>query len=101
VSIGEIAVSPGFDPKVTILSLKPDLLRCYNETRSLIPDLHGKLTLSVHIDTRGVVTSTEAAPGGSANDEGLLACIADAMQATRFPQPNGNATILVSLVFRR
>jgi hypothetical protein len=101
VSIGEIAASPKFDPQPTVATVKADLLRCYNETRTLIPDLHGKLMLRVRVNDDGKVTATDAQPGGQANDPGLIACIADAMQTVTFPRPGGNAVITVPLVFRR
>ncbi len=101
VSMGDIAVSPKLDPRPALEGVKLELLRCYNETRTLVPDLHGKLTLRVHVNENGAVTGTDAQPGGSASDPGLIACIADAMQAITFPKPGGTAVITVPLIFRR
>jgi hypothetical protein len=101
VNVGDVIGPPHFDANTTLTELKPALLRCYNETRTLIPDLHGKLTLRLRLNETGAVTSTEANAGGRANDPGLLACIGDAMKATTFPKPGGTATITVPLVFRR
>jgi len=100
VNIGDIVAPAQFDPKPTMAEMKPELLRCYNEARSLVPGLHGKLTLRVYVSDSGAVTSTEGVAGGSANDPGLVACIADAMKAATFPKPGGLATISVPLVFR-
>jgi hypothetical protein len=100
VIVGEIIGPPKFDPKAALTTLKPDLLRCYNETRTLIPALRGKLTLTVKINDTGAVTSTEARAGGQANDPGLVACIGDAMKGATFPRPGGSATMTVPLVFK-
>jgi hypothetical protein len=101
VNVGDIVGPPNFDAKTTLVGLKPSFLRCYNETRTLLPDLHGKLTLRLRLNETGAVTATEAEPGGHANDPGLLACIADTMKTTTFPKPGGTAVITVPLVFRR
>jgi hypothetical protein len=101
VNIGDIIGPPTFDAKTTMLAQKSGLLRCYNETRSLIPGLHGKVTLSLQINEGGAVTQTDAKPGGTANDPGLLGCIGDLMKTVTFPRPGGTATVTVPLVFRR
>ena len=101
VNIGDVVGPPTFDAKTTLTALKPAFLHCYNETRILIPDLHGKLTLRLRLNEAGSVTATESEPGGRANDPGLLGCIGDAMKTATFPKPGGTATITVPLVFRR
>jgi hypothetical protein len=101
VVVGEVVAPPTFDPKPTLAALKPELLRCYNETRLLLPDLHGKLTLRLRLNDTGAVTATESQAGGQANDAGLVACIGDAAKAVTFPKPGGTATITVPLVFRQ
>jgi hypothetical protein len=101
VSIGDIMASPHFDPRPVIAAFKPELLRCYDEARTLTPDLHGKLILVVRVNEAGAVLSTEAQPGGQANDPGLVGCIVDAMKPLTFPKPGGSAAIAVPLVFRR
>jgi hypothetical protein len=101
VNLGDVLGPPTFDAKTTLTAMKPALLHCYNETRVLVPDLHGKLTLRLRLNETGLVTATEAEPGGRANDPGLLGCIGDAMKTATFPKPGGTATITVPLVFRR
>jgi hypothetical protein len=101
VIVGEIIGPPKFDPKPALDATKGDLRRCYDETRALQPTLHGKLTLQLRINEAGAVVGTDAVPGGSANDPGLVGCIADAMKTATFPKPGGTATITVPLVFRR
>jgi hypothetical protein len=101
VNVGDIVGPPNFDARTTLIGLKPAFLRCYNETRSLMPDLHGKVTLRLRLNETGAVTATESEPGGRANDPGLLGCIADTMKTTTFPKPGGTAVITVPLVFRR
>ncbi len=101
VSVGEIAGSPGFDPRSTLTAMKPALLRCYTEARTLAPELHGKLTLQIRVNLAGAVLDTDAQPGGSAHDLGLIGCIADAMKAVTFQKPGGTAVITVPLVFRQ
>ncbi len=100
-NVGDIVGPPTFDANATLTALKPAFLHCYNETRTLFPDLHGKLTLRLRLNEAGAVTATESEPGGRANDPGLLACIGDALKTTTFPKPGGIATITVPLVFRR
>ncbi len=101
VIVGEIVGPPGFDPKPTLTQIKPELGRCYDETRALVPGLHGKLTLQLRLNGAGDVVETTGLPGGTANDPGLVGCIADAMKGSSFPKPGGTATITVPLVFRR
>jgi hypothetical protein len=90
-----------FDPTAALAKLKPELSRCYDETRTLTPDLHGKLTLQLRLSDAGAVTDTSGLPGGSANDPGLVGCIADAAKAIPFPRPGGTATITVPVIFKR
>jgi hypothetical protein len=100
VLVGDIIAPPKFDPKEALENLKPELLRCYNETRSLTPTLRGKLVLKIKVNEAGAVTGTDAQPGGSANDPGLVACISDAVKPATFPKPGGMATITVPLIFK-
>ena len=100
-TVGDIVGPPTSDANATLTALKPAFLHCYNETRTLFPDIHGKLTLRLRLNEAGAVTATESEPGGRANDPGLLACIGDALKTTTFPKPGGIATITVPLVFRR
>jgi hypothetical protein len=99
--VGEVVAPPKFDPKAALNAMKPELGRCYDETRTLLQNLHGKLTLQLRINEDGGVTATDGVPGGTANDPGLIACIADAMKNVTFPRPGGTATVTVPLVFRR
>jgi len=101
VSMGDIIGPPSFDPKPALVKLKPEILRCYTETRQVFPDLHGKLMLRIKINEAGAVTGTDAVPGGTANDPGLLGCIGDVIKGATFPKPGGLATITVPLVLRR
>jgi hypothetical protein len=57
--------------------------------------------LQLRVNEAGAVVSTEASPGGQANDPGLLACIGDALKSVTFPKPGGTAVITVPLVFRQ
>jgi hypothetical protein len=117
VLIGEIAGTPGFDPKATLEASKPLLLDCYNQARRENPALHGKLKLRIHINEAGVVLLVDAevrpeagrhpegdqgeppAPGSSAADPTLVSCIDGALRAVRFSRPAGSAVVVAPLVF--
>jgi hypothetical protein len=102
VLIGDIVAPPTFDPKPALTALKPELLRCYSETRLLTPDLHGKVTLQITINENGSVRAIRPLPGGEANDPGLVACIRDAAKVLiTFPKPGGAVVLVVPLEFRR
>jgi hypothetical protein len=100
--IGEIAATPKFDPKKTLEAFKSELLDCYRQARVTHPDLHGKLTLKIGVNEAGNVLRVDADPGGSANDDALVACLRDAMkERAQFQKPGGGATVVAPLVFRR
>jgi hypothetical protein len=100
--IGAIAGTRTFDPKKTLEGFKPELLACFGQARATHPALHGKLTLQIVINEGGQVLRVDADPGGSANDDTLVACIASAMkERAQFQKPGGTATVTAPLVFQR
>lgn len=101
VLVGDINAPPTFDPKPTIVALKPQLLGCYNQARAGNPSLHGKLTVRILVNEAGVGLSAEADPGGHAYDPVLVKCIDGVVKAgVKFPKPGGTATVSAPLVFR-
>lgn len=100
VLIGDIVSPPSFSPKAALESAKPQLVACYNEARQTAPSLHGKVTLRINVNEGGTVLLVDAAPGGSANDPGLVSCLGEALRAVKFPKPGGTATVSAPLVFR-
>jgi hypothetical protein len=100
VLIGDIAAPPGFDPKATLGSSKADLVTCYNKARQTTPSLRGKVTLRINVNEAGKVMLVDSAPGGTANDPGLVSCLSDTLRAVTFPKPNGSAIVSAPLVFR-
>jgi hypothetical protein len=100
VLVGDIAAAPGFDPKATLVSAKPDLVTCYNKARQTTPSLRGKLTLRINVNEVGKVMLVDSAPGGTANDPALVSCLSDTLRVVTFPKPNGSATVSAPLVFR-
>jgi hypothetical protein len=100
VLVGQVVGPSGFDPNPALEGLKPAMLKCYTDARLLVPDLHGKLSLEVHVNGAGAVSSVEGA-GGPASDPGLLGCLGDALKQATFPKPPGIAILTVPLVFRQ
>jgi hypothetical protein len=101
VLVGDINAPPTFDPKPTIVALKPKLLDCYNQARAGNPSLHGKITVRILVDAAGAGLSAEADPGGNAYDPGLVKCIDGVIKAgVKFPKPGGTATVSAPLLFR-
>lgn len=101
VLIGEINAPKTFNPRPTVEAFSAQLVDCYNKARAGKPNLHGKLTLQINVNEAGAVLSVDAAPGGRANNPGLVSCIEGAMKAgAHFPKPGGMATVNAPLVFR-
>jgi hypothetical protein len=100
VLVGDIVAPPSFDPKPAVVSAKDNLLACYNKARGATPALRGKLTLRINVNEAGKVMLVDAAPGGSANDATLVACLSDVLRAVKFPKPPGSAIVSAPLVFR-
>ncbi len=101
VLVGDINAPPGFDPKPTIVALKPKLLDCFNQARANNPGLHGKLTVRILVNDAGAGLGAEADPGGHAYDPALVQCIDGVIKAgVKFPKPGGTATVSAPLVFR-
>ncbi len=101
VLVGDINAPPHFDPKPTIVALKPKLLDCFNQARAGNPSLHGKLTVRILVNEAGAALSAEADPGGNAYDPGLVRCIDGVVKGgVKFPKPGGMATVSAPLVFR-
>jgi len=101
VLVGDINAPPHFDPKPTIVALKPKLLECFNQARASNPSLHGKLTVRIQVNEAGVALSADADPGGNAYDPGLVKCIDGVVKnGVKFPKPGGMATVAAPLVFR-
>ena len=100
VLVGDIVSPPSFAPKATLDAAKPQLLDCYNQARQSTPSLHGKVTLRINVNEAGAVLLVDAAPGGSANDPGLVSCLGDALRSLKFPKPGGSAVVSAPLVFR-
>ncbi len=101
VLVGDINAPPHFDPKPTIVALKPKLLECFNQARASNPSLHGKLTVRIQVNEAGAALSADADPGGNAYDLGLVKCIDGVVKnGVKFPKPGGMATVAAPLVFR-
>jgi hypothetical protein len=101
VLVGDINAPPHFDPKPTIVALKPKLLECFNQARASNPALHGKLTVRIQVNEAGAALSADADPGGNAYDPGLVKCIDGVVKnGVKFPKPGGMATVAAPLVFR-
>jgi hypothetical protein len=101
VLVGDINAPPHFDPKPTIVALKPKLLECFNQARASNPSLHGKLTVRIQVNEAGAALSADADPGGNAYDPGLVKCIDGVVKnGVKFPKPGGMATVAAPLVFR-
>jgi hypothetical protein len=101
VLVGDINAPPSFDPKPTIVALKPKLLDCFNQARAGNPSLHGKLTVRILVNEAGAGMSAEADPGGNAYDPVLVKCIDGIVKGgVKFPKPGGMATVSAPLVFR-
>jgi hypothetical protein len=100
VLVGDIAAAKKFDPKRAIEANTPALLECYNKIRATKAELSGRLKLLIEINEAGTVLRVDSEPGGSANDPALVACIGEALKATKFPKPGGMATVIAPLVFR-
>jgi hypothetical protein len=104
VLIGEIAGTPGFDPRATLEASKPQLLACYNQARQANPSLHGKLKLRISVNESGavlLVAPDSAEATGPAADPALVPCIGDALKTVRFQKPAGTAIVIAPLVFRQ
>jgi hypothetical protein len=82
-------------------ALQSQMLDCYNEVLANNPSVHGKLALRVQVNEAGAAIAVDAAPGGSAADPALVACLATVIKGTTFPKPGGLATVLVPMVFHR
>jgi hypothetical protein len=101
VLVGDINAPPHFDPKPTIVALKPKLLECFNQARASNPSLHGKLTVRIQVNEAGAALSADADPGSNAYDPGLVKCIDGVVKdGVKFPKPGGMATVAAPLVFR-
>lgn len=101
VLVGDINAPPHFDPKPTIVALKPKLLECFNQVRAGNPSLHGKLTIRIQVNEAGAALSADANPGGNAYDPALVKCIDGVVKnGVKFPKPGGMATVSAPLVFR-
>ena len=101
VAIGLIEGPPLFDPMPALEAAKPAFLKCFADARLITPDLHGKLTLEVHVGGAGAVGEVSAQPGGKANDPGLVGCLGDVLKGVTFPKPAGLATLTIPMVFRQ
>jgi hypothetical protein len=101
VMIGDIMGPPNFDPKPTLVALKPKLVDCFNQARAGNPSLHGKITMRILVNEAGTGMSAEADPGAPAYDPALVKCVDGVIKAgVKFPKPGGMATISAPFVFR-
>ncbi len=103
VIVGDINAPKSFDPKPTLVALKPKLLDCFNQARAVTPGLHGKLTVRIVVNEAGTALSAEAdaTPGQGAYDPVLVKCIDGVVKAgVKFPKPGGMATVSAPLLFR-
>jgi hypothetical protein len=99
--IGDISAPKQFNPKPTVDGLQPQMLDCYNQVLANDPTVHGKLALRIQVNEAGAAIAADAAPGGSAADPSLVACLATVIKGATFPKPGGLATVLVPMVFHR
>jgi hypothetical protein len=101
VMVGDINAPKNFDPKPTVVGLKPKLLDCYNQARATNPSLHGKITLRIAVNESGITNGVDADQTSPAYDANLVSCIDTMMKASaHFPKPGGMATVAAPLVFR-